>query len=164
MIYKISLIIFLAGLFLIFSSEEIKQKMYLNKFILEYGVYIGIGTLISGLIFMYFFFEYIFLSYKNKKKINMFKNDLLRELKQLSLDEKKVFAYFIVNNTKTSNLDIKFESIQEPKVLKQLLAKGYLYKKYVRLEPFYIINNDIWALLHDNQNEIFYEEVFWSDK
>ena len=159
-IYKIAFILFLCGLFLILANKELLAQFYLTEFINQYGVYVGIVTLFSGVITALYLLETIFSWIKSKYQISKSKTELIQILKDLSIQEKHVFAHFLANKTQTSNLGIEFESFQESQPIKTLLAKGYIQKGYVGVTPHYYVNTIIWDVLQANWQEIFYEDEF----
>jgi len=159
-IYRVAFIVFLCGLFLTLSDKELLEQFYLTEFINQYGVYIGIATLISGVITILHLLETIFSWIKSKYQISKSKTELIQILKDLSIQEKHVFAHFLANKTQTSNLDIEFESFQESQPIKTLLAKDYIQKGYVGVTPHYYVNTIIWDILQENWQIIFYENEF----
>ncbi len=161
-INKIAFILFLSGLFLILSNNEIRELLYLQEFIKQFGVYIGVVTLISGVITVSNIFSKIFSWIKGKRDLNQATKDIIETLSHLSLDEKRILAYFLDNKTQTSNLEIEYESFQESKPLNSLIAKGYIQKTYVGLNPYFHIKTIIWNILQQHWQKIFYESEFQS--
>ena len=159
-IYKVALILFLSGLSLILSNDEIREAMFLKDFINTYGVYIGFITIVSGIILLIFGVEKSIFFLKNKYELSKNTKELIKVFKNLSIEEKYILAHFLANKTQTSNLGIEFESFQESNPIKILLAKGYIEKGYVGITPYYYVNNVIWDVLQEKWQEIFYEEEF----
>lgn len=159
-IYKIAFILFLCGLFLIFSSEEIREVFFLKEFVKTFGVYIGITTLISGVITIIYIFEMIYSWFKKKSLFKLTSEEIIKNLSRLSIDEKKVLAYFLSSQTATSDLGIEYENLQEPKSIGSLMAKGYIYKTRIGLQPFYHVEDIVWDILQENWQRILYEDEF----
>jgi len=159
-INKIAFILFLSGLFLILSNNKIRELFYLQEFIKQFGVYIGIVTLITGVITVLNIFSKIFAWINGKRGLKQATKDVIETLSHLSLDEKRILAHFLANKTQTSNLGIEYESFQESKPLNILMAKGYIQKSYVGLNPYFHIETIIWDILQKNWQEIFYEDEF----
>ena len=160
-IYKVALILFLSGISLILSNNEIREAMFLKDFITTYGVYIGFITIVSGIILVVFIIEKVINYIKYKYTISKSKIKIMKSLKDLSIEEKAVLGDFLINKTQTSNLGIEFESIQESKSIKALIAKGYVEKGYVGRTPHYYINSFIWDVLQDKWQEIFMKKNLW---
>ena len=83
-IYKVALILFFSGLLLILSNDSIREIMLLKDFINSYGVYIGIITIISGVVLVFFIIEYVLSFIKESFKVRKAKLKLLELLKDLS--------------------------------------------------------------------------------
>ncbi len=161
-INKIAFILFLSGLFLILSNNEMRELFYLQEFIKQFGVYIGAVTLISGVITVLNIFSKIFSWINGKRGLSQATKDVIETLSHLSLDEKRILAHFLANKTQTSNLGIEYESFQESKPLNSLMAKGYIQKSYVGLNPHFHIETIIWNILQKNWQKILYENEFHS--
>ncbi|MCK9454755.1 super-infection exclusion protein B [Sulfurimonas sp.] len=159
-VYKIAWILFISGLFLILSGNKIRELFYLQEFITQYGTYIGIVTLISGVITILNLISRLFNWFKNKRGLDQATNDFIEVLSNLSLDEKFILAHFLGNKTQTSNLGIEFESLQTPKPVKTLMARGYIKKSYVGVDPHFHVDSVVWDILQKNWQEIFYEDEF----
>lgn len=160
-IYKVSFIIFLSGLFMILSNDEVREVLFLKDFIKTYGVYIGFTTVVSGIILTIYVFESIVSFIKRKYGVSKSKLELIKILKDLSLNEKRVLAHFLVNKTQVSNLGIQYQSLDEPESVGMLMAKGFLYTSSVGLNPYYHLDSVIWDLLQEETREILYEDIFW---
>lgn len=159
-IYKIAFILFLCGLFLTLSNKELLAKFYLMGFINQYGVYIGIVTLISGVITILYVIETVFDWLKKKYQLSKNTDEIIVILKDLSIDEKKVLAYFLANKTQTSNLGIEYQRLDEPMPIGMLMAKSFLHKGSVGINPYYQVDSTIWDILQKNWQKILYEEEF----
>ena len=161
-IYKVALILFFSGLLLILSNDSIREIMLLKDFINSYGVYIGIITIISGVVLVFFIIEYALSFIKQSFKVYKAKLEMLKVLKDLSVDEKIVLAYFINKKTPISNLGIDphYEYFQETKAIKLLIAKMFLEKSYIEGNPYYCLNIAVWEILQYKWKEIFYEKEF----
>ena len=161
-IYKIAFILFLSGLFLILSNNEIRELFYLQKFIEQFGVYIGIITLLSGVITVLNIFLKIFTWINGKIGLNQVTKEIIKTLSNLSIEEKRILAYFLAHKTQTSNLGLGYGSFQ-PEPLTTLIAKGYInHPFYIQLTPYYKIDNVIWEILQKNWEKILYEDEFHS--
>jgi len=161
-IYKIAFILFLSGLFLILSNDKVRELFYLQEFIKQFGLYIGIITLISGVVTILNIFSKVLTWLNNKRGLKQATQDIIESLSNLSLDEKRILAHFLANKTQTSNLGIEYESFQQSKPLNTLMAKGYIKKSYVNMNPHFHIETIIWDILQKNWQEIFYENEFHS--
>lgn len=159
-IYKIAFILFLCGLFLTLANKELLAQFYLLEFINQYGVYVGIVTLVSGVITVVYLIEILFTWIRSKYILSKSTDELIVILKDLSIDEKKVLAHFLANKTQTSNLGISFQTLDEPEPIGILMAKGFLHKGSVGLNPYYQVDSVIWDVLQNNWQKILYEKEF----
>ena len=158
-IYRVASILFFSGLLLIFSNDNIREVMFLKDFINSYGVYIGIVTIVSGVVFAFYTMEYVFSHIKQYFIVDKAKLNSLKMLKDLSIDEKIVLAHFVSKKTQVSNLGIDFY-YQETKAIRLLIAKHWLEKTYIEGAYHYCLNSTIWDILQDKWREIFYEKEF----
>ena len=156
-VYKVALILFLVGMFLIFSSDEIRKTMLLQNFINTYGDFIGLITIISGIILIEFIVEESIKYIKSKYILFKQNREAIEILKNLSIEEKQVLVYFLQNQT--SNLGINY-SFQEDEAIRNLLANGYIIKLSNGKFPYYWTSNNVQNILRNNWQEIFYEEIF----
>lgn len=160
-IYKVALIVFLSGLLLILSNDEMRETLFFGDFIKTYGVYIGFATIISGIILGVYIIETIVSFVRSKYTVSKSKSEIVKILKDLSIDEKKVLAYFLANKTQTSNLGIQYQSLDEPEPVGILMAKGFMHKGNIGLNPYYQLDTIIWDLLQKETREILHEDIFW---
>lgn len=158
-IHKILLVIFVVGLGLIYLPESIKEQFYLKSFIQSYGIWIGIAILVSGGILTVEIIIKIFNWIVKLIAMSKDKKIVIEHLKNLSIEEKKVLAHYLVNQTQTSDLGI-FLNIPRP--VEQLMAKRYLHRHYVHLSTYFSLDSIIWQLLQDNWKEILYEDIFYA--
>lgn len=159
-IYKVALVLFLSGLFLILSNDKIRELIFLKDFIRSYGVYVGSITIVSGIVLIVFIVEKVVEYTKNKYDISKRKTEIIKILRDLSLEEKQVLAHFLANKTQTSNLGIQYEVLEEESPIGVLMAKRFLHKNRIGLNPFYHVDNIIWDILQEKWQEIFYEDEF----
>lgn len=163
-VQKVALILFLSGFILILSTDEIREAMFLKDFIHAYGVYVGFITIVSGIILLIFGVEKSISFFKNKYEVSKSTTELIKILKELSVDEKRILSHFLANRTQVSNLGIEFMQLDEPKPIRMLMAKFFLYKGSVGVNPYYQVDNLIWDILQEYSQEILYEDIFWKDE
>lgn len=163
-VQKIALILFLSGFILILSTDEIREAMFLKEFIHDYGVYIGFITIVSGIILLIFGVEKSIFFFKNKYEKSKAITELIKMLKELSVDEKRILFHFLANRTQVSNLGIYSIELHEPKPIAMLMAKGILHRGNIGIGPYYQVENFIWDIIEKHYQDIFYEDIFWKDK
>jgi hypothetical protein len=156
-IHKILLVIFVVGLGLIYLPESIKEQFYLKSFIQTYGIWIGIAIFLSGGILAVEIVVKSFNWLVRLIAINKDKKMVVENLKNLSIDEKKVLTHSLANRTRTSDLGLY---IDIPPPVEQLMAKGYLHRHYIHLSAYFSLDEALWYLLQNHWEEIFYEDIF----
>lgn len=160
-IYRLSFIVFMFGLFVFFSSEEMKDKLFINDLVSTYGIYIGIATIVSGILIILFIFEKTFIFIRTSKESTKHRKEAIKILRNLSVDEKGVLVQFLAGKTQTLSFGTRIELYEQPPI-GMLMAKGLLDKSNIGLTAYYHIDDLIWELIQNNQQEIFYEDTFWS--
>ncbi|WP_373032873.1 super-infection exclusion protein B [Sulfurovum sp.] len=159
---KLAWIVFFSGLILIMSSNDFREKFYLEEFVTNYGVWIGISTLIAGILIVIDVLDKIFSYFKRNKKASQTQSRLLRTLKNLGIEEKKILAYFLSQQKQT--VVFKFQYVAAiPDSIGHLQQMGFLYEVSNEYGTYYYqVVDEIWAILEDHWQEVFYEDEFKS--
>ena len=156
--YKISFIVFICGVFLIFINDEIKQALYLKSFVKSYGLWLGIATLLSGAYILISSFEKIISYFKTNKYNSKHKEKLFINIKNLGIEEKKVLAHFLSQNKQISLFKFQY---MKPDCIGHLEQMGIIHEISNEYGSYYFkISDDIWEILQDNWQKIFYEDEF----
>ncbi|MBN3376338.1 hypothetical protein CF087_21110 [Clostridium botulinum] len=102
----------------IFSSDYFLNKLGIKTLVTNYRMYIGIGFIISIIYLLIELFSKICNIAKNKIKQQWNLQSMRRHLYNLTNDEKRILAYYVINKTKTQKLSYTNGTVRGLELLK----------------------------------------------
>ncbi|RXK86866.1 super-infection exclusion protein B [Filimonas effusa] len=127
---KLLLIFCIISAFVLFAPKGFIERLYLNDFKKQYGLYIGITFLGSLSFLIAALFTYLGKRYTQQKNIEKVKKRILNTIRHLDFHEKALLREFYINNKRTLQLPMDNDTVSglvNNNIIYQVSATGFQY-------------------------------------
>ncbi|MGG3159779.1 superinfection exclusion B family protein [Priestia megaterium] len=111
----------LAGI-LLFAPHSFLIKLGVDAFLEKYRTYIGITFLLFLMLFLVSFIQILYTFFKGKNEERTSRKFQQQRLRELTVQEKKILGYYIINQTRTQLLAMNNGNVNE------LARLGIIYR------------------------------------